>query len=598
MIHRGPDDQGVYQNNDVLPGAALGHRRLSILDLSQAGRQPMTNEEGSLWIVFNGEIYNFQELRKDLLERGHKFSSATDTEAVLHLYEEYGCDCVSRLRGMFAFAIWNNKDRSLFIARDRLGKKPLYYAMVPGGFYFASEIQALYPAREIGRTLDLAALDMYLTYSYIPSPHSIYTEIKKLPPASTLTLINGKIRIQKYWSLDYAPKFKISFDEAKEQLLELLQEATKIRLLSDVPLGCFLSGGIDSSTIVAIMSRFSTDKVKTFSVGFPDRSFDETRYARTVAEYYHTDHHEFVVEPKSVSILPDLVRHYGEPYADPSALPTWYLSFLTRKYVTVALNGDGGDESFAGYNWYKTGIWLKGFNKFCPDVFAEFMKKIIPGHLGNRARQAKRMMHLLSIDPVHRFLDLRTDLKKHTRHELYSSEMRKQLNGLSEKYFMSLYDQCSGDDELDRMLYTDVMSYLPEQLLVKVDRASMAHSLEARSPFLDHKVMEFAARLPSDFKIKNGRKKHLLLETVAPLFPRGFLERPKMGFSVPLGSWFQGELKGYVRNRIIYGKMADSGLFDIGFMQSVLDEKHTQLRDNGSLTWRLLMLAEWMEEYA
>jgi len=597
MVHRGPDDYGLYIDSDAFPQVALGHRRLSILDLSSAGHQPMSNEDGSLWIVFNGEIYNYEELRKGLLDKGHHFSSATDTETILHLFEEHGPDCVTHLRGMFAFAIWDARHRTLFLARDRVGKKPLYYATVPGGFCFASEIQALYPVQGINRTLNRTALDLFIAHSYIPSPYSIYEEIRKLPPASTLVVEKGQINIQKYWSLDFAPKLAISFGEAKERLLAHLEDATRIRLCGDVPLGCFLSGGTDSSTIVAMMSKFSSGPVKTFSIGFPEKEFDETGYARTVATYYQTEHHEFQVEPKSVEILPELVRHYGEPYADSSALPTWFLADLTREHVTVALNGDGGDESFAGYNWYQTGTRLAGLSRYCPAALAGVLQKLLPGRMGGRGRQVRRLMQLLAQGHAQRFADLRTDVKPAVRRNLYSAEMRRHTERVAEEYLLTLYLSCGGVDELDRMLHTDIMSYLPEQLLVKVDRATMAHSLEARSPLLDHQLMEFVARLPSDYKLHNGRKKHILLETVAPLFPDGFLERPKMGFSVPLQSWFHGKLQPYVGDRILNGKMARSGLFDLNFLRRVVDEKVTGLHDVSDLTWRLLVFAEWMELY-
>ena len=596
MVHRGPDDHGLFDDSSGSPQVALGHRRLSILDLSQSGHQPMTNEDGSLWVVLNGEIYNYLELRKELSAKGHRFNSTSDTETVLHLYEEYSTDCVQYLRGMFAFALWDSKHRTLFIARDRLGKKPLYYAQIPGRLYFASEIQALYPIQAIGRTLDLTALDLYLAHSYIPSPYSIYKEIKKLPPASTLIVKNQNISIQKYWSLDFAPKLNISFDEAKERLLAHLEDATRIRLYSDVPLGCFLSGGTDSSIVVALMSKLSSTPVKTFSIGFPEREFDETPYARVVASHCQTEHYEYQVDPKNIEILPKLVAHYGEPYADSSALPTWYLSAMTRKHVKVALNGDGGDESFAGYNWYEQGNRFAERNRYCPTVLAKFLKIMIPDWSGTKGRRVKGLMQMLAKNPAARFANLRIEVKRAARNEMYAPEIGRQINSTADDYLPELYLRGNGADELDRMLYTDIMSYLPEDLLVKVDRATMAHSLEARSPFLDHKLMEFVAKLPSNYKLRNGRKKHILKETVAPLFPVGFLDRPKMGFSVPLRSWFRGELKSYTRERILKGKLALSGIFNNNFLSRIIDERISKGVDLGSLSWRFLVLAEWMEE--
>lgn len=597
MLHRGPDDYGIHEDSTAFPSAVLGHRRLSILDLTDAGHQPMGNEDGTAWIVFNGEIYNYKELRAGLLEKGHSFSSATDTETILHLYEEYGSECVTFLRGMFAFAIWDCTKRSLFLARDRLGKKPLYYAKHAGGLYFSSEIQALYPMQDVGKKLNLTALDLYFTHSYIPAPHSIYHEIKKLPPASTMLMRNGRITINKYWSLDYAPKLDISYSEAKRELLSYLEDATRIRLRSDVPLGCFLSGGVDSSAIVAMMARCSTDRVKTFSIGFPEKEFDETSYAKTVAAYYNTDHHEFIVEPRSVEVLPELIRHYGEPYADSSALPTWYLSAMTRKHVTVALNGDGGDELFAGYNWYKSGMRLAILSRFAPNVVTEFLQRLTPACSAGKIRQIKRLLQLLTKDHAHRFADLRTEIKAPIRQELYAGDLLSELYEKREDYLVSLYEQCCAADELDRMLNTDVMSYLPEELLVKVDRATMAHSLEARSPLLDQHLWEFVAKLPSSFKLKGGKKKHIFIDSVSSLFPDGFLNRPKMGFSVPLHSWFQGDLKGYIDDRIFFGKMASSGYFNMSYIRRIVDNQVPEIRDTGGLIWRILIFAEWMEAY-
>lgn len=593
MVHRGPDDSGVYADISSTLSVYLGQCRLSILDLSSAGHQPMPNEDKSIWIVFNGEIYNFLELKEQLLTQGHQFSSNTDTEVIVHLYEEYGLECVNLLRGMFAFAIWDKKLRRVFIARDRLGKKPLYYAQTHKGLYFSSEIQALYPIQDIARNLDLIALDHYFAHSYIPSPLSIYKEIRKLPPATTMLVENGNVKISKYWSLDYTPKLDISFSEAKDHLFALLEEAVRIRLCSDVPLGCFLSGGTDSSTVVALMSRLSVTPVKTFSIGFAEKKYDETHYARIVASHYKTEHHEFRVEPSSIDILPDLVRHFGEPFADSSALPTLYLSSMTRKYVTVALNGDGGDESFGGYNWYQTASFLSSISAYCPKVLAKILCRHVPR--GSASRKVRRVFELLALNNATRFCNLRTEMHRPLRHSMYSIDMLMQIDAAVDSYLSSLFEMCSGAELLDKMLYTDVMSYLPEELLVKVDRATMAYSLEARSPLLDHKLMEFVGRLPSSFKIHNGCKKHILQDTVAHLFPDGFLERPKMGFSVPLQAWFRGELKLYIRQRLLDGKLATCGLFNARFLHQVANDQVPGVRDTGWLIWRLLILAEWME---
>ena len=598
MVHRGPDDYGIHEDALAFPHIVLGHRRLSILDLSQAGHQPMANEDGTLWIVFNGEIYNYLELRKDLVARGHKFHSETDTETILHLYEEHGTECVSYLRGMFAFAIWDSKNRDLFLARDRVGKKPIYYAQVPGGFFFASEIHALFPVDKIGRTLDLVALDLYFAYSYIPSPYSIFQEIRKLPPACTLVVQSGGFFVRQYWSLDFSPKLEISFSEAKEQLLSHLEESTRIRLRSDVPLGCFLSGGVDSSSIVAMMARCSTSRIKTFSIGFPEKEYDETSYARTISSLYDTEHHECIVEPLSIEVLPELVRHYGEPFADSSALPSWYLSELTARHVTVVLNGDGGDEAFAGYNKYYDGLRLETLSRVLPQSLARSANRLIRLLPGKKADKIRFMLHLLSLNPAERFAELRTEIKSSVRRSLYSSEVQEERENAVKNYLASLYARAKGEGALDRMLYTDTFSYLPEELLVKMDRATMAHSLEARSPLLDHRLLEFAARLPSKYKISGKAKKHILVEAVSPLFPEGFLNRPKMGFCVPLHAWFRGKLNGYVQDRILHGKMASSGLFQLSFLHRVLADRVPSLANSSGLIWRLLILAEWFEQHS
>jgi asparagine synthase (glutamine-hydrolysing) len=600
LIHRGPDDEGLYiTNQESLPSVGLGHRRLSIIDLSPLGHQPMSNEDATVWIVFNGEIYNFKRLRHDLEEKGHVFRSYTDTEVIIHLYEEYDTSCLQLMRGMFAFALWDEREKRLFIARDRVGKKPLYYAETAQGFYFASEINALFDVPSIKRDLDYGALDLYMTNSYIPSPLTILKEVKKLPPAHFLIYENGGIRIERYWELHFTPKLDFSFYEAKRLVQEKLEEATAIRLFSDVPLGCFLSGGVDSSTVVALMSGLSNKPVKTFSIGFAESAFDERPYARTVAERYNTEHHEFLVTPNAVEILPELVRHYGEPFADSSALPTWYLSKMTKEHVTVALNGDGGDELFAGYNWYATGAMLARAAGICPQSVAAIVRYLLGRHpQGSILRKCSRFFDLLGKIPAARFADLRTEIKADFKGKLYSPELAQNLRSAPESYLENSYNQGVGTDDLDRMLYTDTMTYLPEDLMVKVDRATMAHSLEARSPFLDHELMEFVASLPSDFKINKHGSKYILKEAVKDFFPQGFFDRPKMGFSVPLSTWFKGDWNSYVFDKLYRGALKDTSLFNTKVIKEILVESGGNgYNDSSSLIWRLLILAEWFELY-
>lgn len=599
MVHRGPDDEGRYVSPaDRLPSVALGHRRLRILDLSPSGHQPMTNETGDIWLVFNGEIYNYLSLRDELLKMGHRFRSSSDTEVIIHLYEVYGEKCLDYLRGMFAFALWDERKMQLFVARDRVGKKPLFYAMTSEGFAFASEINSFYPLPDIPKKLNEAAIDYFLTYAYIPSPATIFHQINKLPPAHYLILREGRLELTKYWQLEYAPKLDISFDEATQKIDELLDEATRIRLFSDVPLGCFLSGGIDSSAIVAMMSRHVTSPVKTFSIGFAEDDFDERPYARRIAELYGTEHHEFVVKPNALEVLPELVRHFGEPFADSAAIPTWYLSEMTRKHVTVALNGDGGDESFAGYNWYLTGTRLHEARRLLPALLWRSLGAVVPpAPARGNFRKVCRFLELEAKDDSSRFADLRTVIDERYKQRIYSREFQQRRGRECEEYLLRFYDEGRCAQELDRMMFTDVMSYLPEQLLVKVDRMTMAHSLEGRSPFLDHTLMEFSARLPAEYKLKNGSTKHVLKETVKDLFPPGFLDRPKMGFGVPLNKWFKGDLTGYVRERIRTGPLQELNMFNMNAINEIIGEHEQGVSENGTKIWRLLVLAEWLQQF-
>ena len=595
IAHRGPDDEGFMRCGR----AFLGQRRLSIIDLSPQGHQPMCNEDGTVWITFNGEIYNYHHLRDDLLRRGHMFKSSTDTETVIHLYEEYGAGCLEHMRGMFAFAIWDEKKQQLFAARDRAGKKPFYYAETPAGLYFASEIQALYGIDGYDRTLDYTALDLYVSLSYIPSPHTILQGIRKLPAAHLLVYNAAGVENDCYWRLSFAPKLSISYEDARRELLARLEEATRIRLFSDVPLGCFLSGGIDSSTVVAVMARVSSTPVKTFSIGFPDNEFDETPYAAQLAAHCRTEHQAFTVTPNAVESLPDLVRHCGEPFADSSALPTWYLAEMTRRHVTVALNGDGGDELFAGYNWYSTGATLYRLKRFIPSLAARITSAI----LGNRPkdsslRRCARLAELLGKNDAALFADLRCEIPQNLRKTFYHENFSRRLEQNAEEYLERLFHEEQASDMLDKMLATDSRSYLPEELLVKVDRMTMAHSLEGRSPLLDHKLMEFVACLPSSYKLHNGKSKRLLRDVANELVPPGFFDRPKMGFSVPLRKWFSGDLSGYARDRIMNGPLKELPFFKMSAIEQILNGHGNGGNDFSPLIWRLLILSEWLNQYS
>jgi len=589
LRHRGPDDEGCFRD----PGGrvVLGHRRLSIIDLS-SGRQPIVNEDGRIAVVFNGEIYNHLELRAELEQKGHTFSTRSDTEVILHLYEEMGPECVHRFRGMFAFALWDGHRESLFLARDRVGKKPLYYSLVNGICYFASEIQALYEVPEIPREIDYEAIDLYLTYSYIPSPHSIYRSIRKLPPAHRLLFNANGLTVDRYWRPDYRQKTRLGYDDAKQELLRIFAEAVRLRLISEVPLGAFLSGGVDSSSVVAQMSRLSDRPVKTFSIGFPDKEYNELDYARAVALRYKTDHQEFMVEPSRLDILSEVVRHYGEPYGDSSAIPLWYLSRLTRQHVTVALNGDGGDELFGGYPWYRV---IHSFNR-AATIGRPLARAVLNLGEGVFPRRIWRGLELLSRGEPERFQGLRSFLGAKDRAVLYHEEFQRRLTSGAEAYLCDLYDESLPYDE-DRSFSVDFQSYLPEDLLVKVDRASMAQALECRSPFLDQELIDFACSLPPDWKIHGNKSKRILKEAVKDWFPEGFVDRPKMGFTVPIGKWFRRELKPFIWDRLISGPLCRMPLLQTETIKIRLTEHFEGARDHETLIWNILMLSLWFEEF-
>ena len=594
--HRGPDDEGIYVKNNV----GLAHKRLSILDLSPAGHQPMSNEDGSIWIVFNGEIYNFLDLRDNLQKKGHTFRSRTDTETIIHLYEEKGVECVHDLRGMFAFAIWDENKKRLFCARDRAGKKPFVYAHTEDGLIFASELKSLLKDPALKRNLNHTAIHNYLTYQYVPSPMSIFTSVKKLPPAHILIYEGGNLKIKSYWNLSYQNKLQLSsVEEYGEQFRDLFEEAVKIRLRSDVPLGAFLSGGVDSSLVVAVMSRLMDQPVKTFSIGFEEEAYDEVAFARLIAEKYETDHHEFIVKPDAVSILPQIVWHYNEPFADSSAIPTFYVSKMTRDFVTVALNGDGGDESFAGYERYLADKLADYYRRVPPFMREGIIRRIVDKlpHSTNRRnffRRLKRFVKGISEPPERRYVRWICFFDNEMKGDLYTPSF-KDLNREYDSVDLTVkwYERADAEQFLDRTLFVDVMSYLPEDLLVKVDIASMAHSLEARSPFLDHKVMEFAASLPPNLKLRGMETKFLLKHTLSDIVPKEILQRKKMGFGVPLDVWFRNDLKEMAYDVLLDQKSIERGYFRKEYVSKMLDEHVSKQYDHSYRIWALLFLELW-----
>ncbi|MCA1624708.1 MAG: asparagine synthase (glutamine-hydrolyzing) [Acidobacteria bacterium] len=599
IVHRGPDDDGFYVNENV----GLAMRRLSIIDIAH-GQQPIRNQDKTAWIVFNGEIYNFQELRANLEKQGDTFYTNSDTEVILHLYDKYGADCVQYLRGMFAFAIWDERDKSLFVARDRVGKKPLLYSHQSNGdLIFGSEFRALLAHPDISREVDYEAIDSYLSYLYAPAPLTAFKQIRKLEPAHWLRWKDGKITTKRYWQPDFSKKIKISETEAEEETLRILRESTKLRMISEVPLGAFLSGGVDSSTVVALMAQESSRPVKTFSIGFEEQDFSELKYARKVAEHVGAEYNEFIVKPDALEVLPTLVEHYGEPYADPSALATYYVSRETRKYVTVALNGDGGDESFAGYERHlamQLGEKYHRLPSFLRQTFIEKPIDLLPisAVKRSRMRDAKRFLRDASLPKEARYSQWVSTYRPEDKLELYSEEFRQKVADYdSYKIFRNWFEKANGSGILGATLLADMMTYLPNDLLVKVDIASMAVSLEARSPFLDHNLIEFAASLPDNLKIKNFELKYLLKKIAAKLVPPEVVYRRKMGFGVPVSHWFRGEMKDFVKQILLSEKFARRGIANPQYVGKLIEEHTSGKQDHGWKLWILIMLELWFQKF-
>lgn len=599
IIHRGPDDDGFYVHENV----GLAMRRLSIIDLA-SGKQPIHNADKTKWIVFNGEIYNYQELRADLEKRGHRFYTKSDTEAVIHLYDEYGADCLQPLRGMFAFAIWDESDKSLFLARDRVGKKPLLYSHQPNGdLIFGSEFQALLQHPSISREVDYEAIDSYLSYLCIPAPQTAFKRIRKLEPGHWLRWKDGQIETKRYWLPDFSKKIKITEEEAIEETTRILRESTRLRMISEVPLGAFLSGGVDSSTVVALMAQESDKPVKTFSIGFEEEDFSELKYAKRVAEHVGAQYHEFIVKPNALEVLPTLVEHYGEPYADSSAIPTYYVSKETRAHVTVALNGDGGDESFAGYERYAAMRIAETYHRLPRALRRAFIEEpvsLLPTSelKRSRFRDAKRFLQAANLPKTERYFRWMSTFNREAKSDIYTKDFAASVSARNPSVFLDeWFARANGSGTLDATLLTDQMTYLPNDLLVKVDIASMANSLEARSPFLDHKLIEFAASLPETLKMRRFETKSLLKKVAARLVPKEVIYRRKMGFGVPVGKWFRGEMKDFVRGVLLSEKSLKRGLIKPEMMEKYVNEHTNGERDHAFQIWTLLMLELWFQRF-
>ena len=592
--HRGPDEDGFYVNGSV----GLAMRRLAIIDL-KSGQQPIHNRDRTAWIVFNGEIYNYLELREKLEKLGHTFYTNSDTEAIVHAYDQYGPDCPKHLRGMFAFAIWDERTQELFLARDRVGKKPLLYAEVNGQLVFGSEFSAILLHPDVSKEIRPEAIDCYLSFMCVPAPLTAYRAIKKLEPGHSLRWRKGELKTERYWQPDFSKKLDISEEEAGERAIEILRDAVKVRLMSEVPLGAFLSGGIDSSAVVALMSQESSEKVKTFSIGFEEQDFSELQHAKRIAEHVGADHHEFIVRPDAVEILPMLVEHYGEPYADSSAVPTYYVARETRRHVTVALNGDGGDESFAGYERYIAMGLTEKYRKV-PAFFRESLIKEAVNRIPtspirkSTVNSAKRLLEVVSKPRVNRYMHWMSVFNEGLKEPLYSEAFREQTDrAFAASFLDTWFKKANGNGPVDTLLLTDLMTYLPNDLLVKVDIATMAVSLEARSPFLDHHVIEFAASLPERLKLRRLTTKYLLKKVLRRLLPAENLDRRKMGFGVPIGHWFRGKMQPFLREVVLSDKALRRGFFKPEVVKQLVEQHTRSERDYSHQLWTLLMLELW-----
>jgi len=593
--HRGPDESGVYLGN----GVALGHRRLSIIDLS-SGQQPLSNEDGSVWISFNGEIYNYMDLRQSLQSR-HHFVTRSDTETIVHLYESYPTTFVSQLRGMFAFALWDENNQTMILARDRVGKKPLYYYLDHEKLVFGSEIKSILEHPALKLDIDEYAVSDYLSLGYVPSPKSIYRSIHKVRPGHYLRIESRRVQEVQYWDLSFKDTQTRSEAEWSELLLEEMQTAVQIRLMSEVPLGGFLSGGIDSSGVVATMSSLLAQPVKTATIGFEEKVFDESRFARTVSEHLGTEHHERVVTPEKIEAIEKLSWHYDEPFADSSALPTYFVSQVAREKVTVALSGDGGDENFAGYSRYFMDMQENRMRRFLPGP----VRKAIFGPLGTiypkmdwapRFVRAKTTFQSLAFDPIEGYFETMSTFRSYEKSSILSADLHHRLGGYdSSDVFREYYDNADTSDPLSRIQYVDVKTYLTDDILTKVDRASMANSLEVRCPLLDHKLMELAASMPSTLKLKGSVGKYIFKKVMEKHLPSEIIYRNKMGFAIPLARWFRNGIRDFAYEYIM--ERQDPYL-SASFVKKIWNQHQSGYRDRSTQLWNILMFRLWQAKYS
>lgn len=584
--HRGPDDKGSYVNKNI----GLGFRRLSIIDL-ESGHQPLSDASKSSWITFNGEIYNFKELREELKAKGYTFNTGSDTEVIVNLYQEYGEDCVNHLRGMFGFVIWDTRKQQLFGARDRFGIKPFHYYIDDEKFVWGSEIKSITCSEGIDKEISLQSLDYYFAYGYSPRNKTIYKNVQKLEPGQSFILKpyeREKLKISKYWDINFQPDNTKTEEYWKKTIYDTLNESVKMRMVSDVPLGAFLSGGIDSSIVVSLMALNSTNPIKTFSIGFKEEKYNELKYARLVADKYKTNHHEFIVEPESIDLLPKLVSGYDEPFADSSAIPTYYVSKYTREHVTVALSGDGGDELFAGYNSYAKLLSLVN-SKFTSKSLFKVVNSLLPDYFYGKGLSYYKSKDKEFLGAYFCFW------KDYERRKIFNSDIKRQLgNHLSESIKVGLLKSNSGD-YISKKLKLDMQTFMVDDILTKVDRASMLNSLEARVPILDHVFAELSFKIPSKYKFNNGNKKYILKEAFKHILPEGVINHKKQGFAIPLNVWFKDELRDYSYDVLINSTRLDQFL-DKKEVKNILDNHQKGIRDYSKKIWSLLFLDEWLKQ--
>ena len=602
LEHRGPDDAGYYIGGNI----ALGHRRLSIIDL-KTGRQPIFNEDKRICIVFNGEIYNYQDIKTELMHRGHRFSSTSDTETIVHAYEEWGEDCVKKLNGMFAFCIWDSRSETLFIARDRLGEKPLFFAHYNGTFAFASEMKSILSDPHFDRATDDEALASYFTFSYIPAPLTIYRNIRKLLPGHVLVYKKGHISISQYWDVFFEPNRQKKEKDFIHESMELLGKSVEARLMSEVPLGAFLSGGIDSSAVVAMMSRGNREPVNTFTIGFGGNTGgfdDERKYARLIAEKYKTNHNEHEVLPDVGVVMGKIVESFDEPFADDSAIPSYFISRLAREQVTVALSGLGGDELFCGYERYLGFQLSHSYNKI-PAIMREhilkrFIEALPESSSGNYAvNHMKRFVRSTASNYARQYFGFITKMNKRYRDSLFSGRGKEYAGAFNrvEERFVSLFDSAPADDPLNKVFYCDLKTYLPEDILACTDRLSMCHSLEVRVPFLDHELVEYCATIPPEMKIKWFKKKYLLKKGVSDLLPKPVLDHRKQGFVGPMTRWLQTNMKDFTLQSLSHSNLQKHGLFDGNTIAGLLADHYNGKEINDTTIWSLLIFQAWFDRY-